>query len=198
MVGACLIRLKVCFLRRLLWLFLICFAAEPLGVAGAQESAIATPDQEFQYRLGSGDTVRLTVFDNEDLSGQFEVDGTGKVSLPLVGAVSVGGRSLEEAEATIVDALKPDFLKNPRVNLEVLNYRPFYILGEVNAPGSYAYVNGMTILNAVAIAGGFTNRARESKMTLIRGTDSSKQERSATPDTVVLPGDVIKVAERYF
>ncbi len=184
--------------RRMLWLTLICFAAQTVGAASAQDSAEIKTDQQVQYKLGSGDKVRLTVFGHEDLSGQFEIDGGGNLSIPLVGAVSVGGRTLPQAEFTIIGALKPDYLKNPRVNLEVLNYRPFYIIGEVNSPGSYAYVNGITILNAVAIAAGFTYRARENKMTVIRGTDSSRQERPATPQTVVLPGDVIKVPERYF
>ena len=82
--------------------------------------------------------------------------------------------------------------------MQVLNYRPFYIIGEVNAPGSYPYVNGLTVLEAVAIAGGFTYRARESKMKIIRATDAAEKERNATPQTVVLPGDVIDVPERYF
>jgi polysaccharide export outer membrane protein len=80
----------------------------------------------------------------------------------------------------------------------VLNYRPFYIMGQVNSPGSYSYVNGITVLEAVVIAGGFTKRAKESRMTIIRGTDRTREKQDATPQTVVLPGDVIEVPQRYF
>ena len=154
--------------------------------------------QEAQYKLGSGDQLRVTVFGHNDLSGDFLVEGSGLVSLPLVGAVALGGKTVTEAEAAIVGALKPDYLKNPRVSVQVLNYRPFYIIGEVNSPGSYSYVNGMTVLEAVAIAGGFTYRAKESEMTITRGSDADRQEAEAVPETLVLPGDVIEVPERFF
>lgn len=153
---------------------------------------------EAQYRLGPGDRLRVTVFRHSDLSGEFEVDGRGLISLPLAGPTEVGGKTLEEAEATIVDALKPQYLRNPRVNVDVLNYRPFYILGEVNGPGRYSYVNGITVLEAVAIAGGFTYRARKSEMTIIRATDPERVRQPATPETIVLPGDVINVPQRFF
>ena len=154
--------------------------------------------QEARYKLGSGDQLRVTVFGHDDLSGDFQVEGSGLVSLPLVGAIPLGGKTVIEAEAAIVAALKPDYLKNPRVSVQVLNYRPFYIIGEVNSPGSYSYVSGMTVLEAVAIAGGFTYRAKESEMTITRGSDDSRREAEAVPETLVLPGDVIKVPERFF
>lgn len=154
--------------------------------------------QEAQYKLGSGDQLRITVFGHEDLSGDFLVEGSGLVSLPLIGATPLGGKTITEAEATIMQALKPDYLKNPRISVQVLNYRPFYIIGEVNSPGSYSYVSGMTVLEAVAIAGGFTYRAKESEMTITRGSDESRGEAEAVPETLVLPGDVIEVPERFF
>ena len=108
--------------------------------------------QEAIYRLDAGDRVRVTVFGHEDLSGNFEVDGAGRLSLPLIQHVRAAGSTLAELEEAITNKLKPDFLKNPRVSVEVLNYRPFYILGEVKNPGSYPYVNGMAVINAVALA----------------------------------------------
>ena len=154
--------------------------------------------QEGIYRLDAGDRVKVTVFGHEDLSGDFEVDGAGRLSLPLIQHVQAAGSTLAELEEAITNKLKPDFLKNPRVSVEVLNYRPFYILGEVKNPGSYPYVNGMTVINAVALAGGYTYRARENKVTITRAGDAERMSLPATHVTVVLPGDVIEVPERFF
>ena len=150
------------------------------------------------YRLGSGDEIRVTVFGHKDLSGDFTVDGSGIVALPLVGNVQAGGLALRDFERNIIKALKPDYLKNPRVSAEVLNYRPFYIIGEVKKPGSYPFVNGMSVVNAVALAGGYTYRARENRLLIIRATDRSRTKKPANHDTAVLPGDVIEVPERFF
>jgi polysaccharide export outer membrane protein len=150
------------------------------------------------YTLGSGDKIRVTVFGHEDLSGEFEVDGSGRVSLPLIRDVTAKGLTVSQLEQAIIDRLKPDYLKDPSVSVDVLNYRPFYIYGEVNQPGSYAFVNGMTVVNAVAMAGGFTYRAKKSRVRIIRGNDPSKTPQEADRDTKVLPGDVIEVPERFF
>ena len=118
--------------------------------------------------------------------------------MPLIQHVQAAGSTLAELEVAITNKLKPDFLKNPRVSVEVLNYRPFYILGEVKNPGSYPYVNGMAVINAVALAGGYTYRARENKVTITRAGDAERMSLPATHVTVVLPGDVIEVPERFF
>ncbi len=150
------------------------------------------------YKLGSGDRVKVTVFGHDDLSGRFLVGGNGDVALPLIGKVRAGGLTVAEFEIRVVDALKPDYLKNPRVSVEVLNYRPFYIIGEVKQPGSYAYVSGMTVVNAIALAGGYTYRARGNNIYVTRATDPKNVKRPADHDTQILPGDVIEVPERYF
>lgn len=106
------------------------------------------------YLLGTGDKLRVTVFGEPDLSGEFEVSATGTLSLPLIGAVSTVDRTLEDLEASIIAKLKDGYLKNPKIAVEVLEYRPFYILGDVKNSGSYPYVSGMTVLNAIALAGG--------------------------------------------
>jgi polysaccharide export outer membrane protein len=151
-----------------------------------------------EYRLGSGDQVRVTVFGHQDLSGDFQIDGSGVIALPLIGNVEAGAQTVRELEYRIVHKLKPDYLKNPRVNIEVLNYRPFYIIGEVKKPGSYPYVSGMTIINAIALAGGYTYRARENRLYLRRSSGSEKDKRAADHDTKIMPGDVIEVPERFF
>lgn len=154
--------------------------------------------QAEAYVLGSGDEIRVTVFGHKDLSGDFTVDGGGFVALPLIGNVRAGGLPVSTFEKNIIAGLKPDYLKNPRVSAEVLNYRPFYIIGEVKKPGSYPFVNGMSVVNAVALAGGYTYRARENRLLIIRATDTTRTKKAADHDTAVLPGDVIEVPERFF
>src|SRR5690606_40796847 len=109
-----------------------------------------------EYRLGPQDKIQVTVFNEPDLSGEFELDGEGRVALPLIGDVTVGGMTVRNAEQTIAAELYPDYLQNPKVSIQVTNYRPFYILGEVKEPGGYPYANDMTVIQAVALAGGFT------------------------------------------
>jgi protein involved in polysaccharide export with SLBB domain len=150
------------------------------------------------YQLGTGDKLRVTVFGQEDMSGEFDVDDTGQIALPLVGNIKVAGKSIRAAERQLVDALSPEYLINPKVNIQVLNYRPFYIIGEVNSPGSYPFVNGMTVTEAVALAGGYTYRAKEKEVLIIRASDAARAEEPATETTAILPGDVIKVPERFF
>ncbi len=175
----------------------LCFACilSVHPAAGAQAPAAAHP---ADYALGSGDRIRITVFGHEDLSGEFTVGETGTVSLPLAGILEFEGISLADAERTVVEALKPDFLLNPRVSIEVLDYRPFYIIGEVNNPGAYPYVNGMTVNEAVALGGGFTYRARKNRVVVIRATDATRAETTIPVTDAVLPGDVVRVLERIF
>lgn len=150
------------------------------------------------YELGPGDQVRITVFRHEDLSGEFEVDGEGFFALPLVGEIMTAGLSARQLENEIEIRLKSGgYLVDPQVSIEVLNYRPFYIIGEVNSPGSYQYVNGMTVINAVALAGGFSYRADQDDIVISRG-GSNGPRIDALPDTAVLPGDIIEVPERFF
>ena len=150
------------------------------------------------YTLGSGDQIRVTVFGHTDLSGEFEIDGIGRVSLPLIQDVKAAGLSLKELEKSVTRKLKPDFLKNPRVSIDVLNYRPFYILGEVKKPGSYPFVNGMTVVNAIALAGGYTYRAGKDDIFIVRAGDVEQKKQGVTHETIVMPGDVIEVPDRFF
>lgn len=166
-------------------------------IAGLSITA-ARADEAAAYRLGTGDLLRVTVFGHADLSGEFEVSIAGEVTLPLVGNISARDLSLGELEDRIIGGLKPDYLKNPQVSVEVLNYRPFYIIGEVKNPGSYPYVGGMRVINAVAIAGGFTYRARENRLLIRRAGSPNEEPEAAGPATIVLPGDVIEVPERFF
>jgi polysaccharide export outer membrane protein len=149
------------------------------------------------YRLGTGDKVRVTVYGEPDLSGEFQVDGSGFVRLPLVGQVVASGHTLREFEGDVAARLSDGYLRAPRVSAEVVNYRPFFILGEVNKPGEYPYVNGMNVVTAVALAGGFTYRADEGDV-YIRRNGSAEEEYPADETTAVMPGDIIRVTERFF
>jgi len=150
------------------------------------------------YTLGAGDKVRITVYNEPDLSGEFEVSGQGLVSVPLLGQVQVIGKTTGEVQALLTQKYGKDYLVNPSVTVEVMNYRPFFIIGEVNHPGSYPYVSGMTVINAVALAGGYTPRANHEGIKIKHSNESTEQERDGKEDSVVLPGDVIEVAERFF
>jgi protein involved in polysaccharide export with SLBB domain len=151
------------------------------------------------YRLGSGDRVRITVFGHQDLTGEYAVDGGGQLSFPLIGQVKAGGMSGAELERELISKLSPEYLKNPSVSVEVLTYRPFYIVGEVRTPGSYPFVSGMTVLNAIALAGGYTYRARENSFYVTRPSQNGgKDKLTANADTQIFPGDIITVRERYF
>jgi polysaccharide export outer membrane protein len=150
------------------------------------------------YRLGSGDHVRVTVYGEDNLSGEFAVDGRGALALPLIGKVEAAGLNVAQLEQKIANKLSPQYVKDPKVAVEVITYRPFYIVGEVRNPGSYPYVNGMSVINAVALAGGFTYRAQESGFDINRTIHGDKKEIYASKTTEVLPGDVITVRERYF
>lgn len=165
---------------------------------GAQAAAGAPLEDISSYRLGPGDALRVTVFRHEDLSGEFSLDGEGYFALPLVGEVLGGGRTSRQLENEIEIALKSGgYLIDPQVSIEVLNYRPFYIIGEVRNPGSFEYVNGMTVINAVALAGGFTYRADQDDIIISRG-GSNGPKVQAMLDTEVLPGDIVEVTERFF
>lgn len=157
----------------------------------------ATAAGEAAYRFGPGDKLRVRVYNEDTISGDYEVDSTGNLSLQLLGSVHASGLTLPELAALIEGRLLSEgYMINPRVAIDVLNYRPFYVLGEVNRPGSYPYVAGMTVLNAIALAGGYTYRAKQESIGLIRGDNQKK--RKVSPNVWVLPGDIIKVEERFF
>jgi len=151
------------------------------------------------YRLGPGDQIRIITFGEDTLTGEFRVNDSGNIALPLVGPVHAAGLSLTELETGVGTALRhANLVHNPSVAIEIIAYRPVYILGEVNKPGQYAYQPGMTVVTAVAVAGGFTYRAVEDRASIVRTVDGKAIEGRATRQTFVQPGDVITVFERRF
>jgi len=156
-------------------------------------------DRSSDYKLGAGDRMRIIVYGQQNLTGEYVLDGQGMLAFPLIGQVPAMGMTPAQLERAIVAKLHPDYLRNPSVSVEVMTRRPFYIVGEVKNPGSYPYVSGMTVINAIALAGGFTYRARESSFYIKRNDQGGQAGRiTATQETPVQPGDVIMVRERYF
>jgi protein involved in polysaccharide export with SLBB domain len=150
------------------------------------------------YKLDTGDKVKVTVYGEDDLSGEFDVDGSGLVRLPLIGQVRAAGLTLKEFEVAVEAKLSAGYLVNPKVSTSVSNYRPFTILGEVNKPGEYPYENDMTVLNAVALGGGYTYRADKSDVYIRRKGSSSEVKMPADDSTAIYPGDTVRVDERIF
>ncbi len=161
-----------------------------------QETAGRTDNAE--YVLGPGDKMRLIVFGETDLSGDFTIDGSGFVRLPLIGQVRAAGYTSQQLEAAIGGSLAQGYLKSPRVSVEVSTYRPFYIIGAVNRPGQYPYVDHMNALNAIALAGGFTTTAVESVVFIRREGSNTEQEVPVDRTTTIRPGDVLKVHNTFF
>lgn len=151
------------------------------------------------YRLEPGNRVRVIVFNESNLSGDFTVDSAGNIALPLVGNIAASGITAKALSKRIEDALKRDsYMQVPNVAVEVQTFRPYYVLGEVRQPGEFPYTTGMTVLSAVARAGGYDYRARQGEVVLVRPADDGQKEYRATERTPLLPGDIVKVLERRF
>lgn len=176
---------------------LICFAA---GAAAQDIPAPAPPSGtvDSAYKLGPGDKVRINVFNQEDLSGEYTLDGDGRFSMPLIGTIDASGLTPLQLEALLVGKFKPDYLVNPRIFIQVGNYRPYYLMGEVASKGAFPYQPGMTYLTAIANAGGFSYRAKQDVVYVIRGDDPTQTEIKMSVEEKVQPGDIIRIAERLF
>jgi protein involved in polysaccharide export with SLBB domain len=155
-------------------------------------------DNQQHYRIGSGDLLSITVFGEKDLSlDKIRVGTNGTISFPLLGEVSVRSLSVRELEDALITQLKDGYLKKPVVTVSVIEYRLFYINGEVKKPGGYNFIDGLTIQKAVALAGGFTDRASKSKITIESESEPGKVNDVGLNDAV-FPGDVITVDESFF
>lgn len=163
--------------------------SNPIPALGASDST---------YRLDAGDKIRVNVFNQPDLSGEFQLDGGAQFVMPLIGRIDARDLTSAELEVLLVDLLRPDFLVNPRVYVQVLNYRPYYLIGEVSGTGAFPYVAGMTYLVAIVKTGGFSYRAKKNYVYVIRADDPEQNEIKLGLDEFVQPGDIIRVAERLF
>lgn len=181
--------------RLVLMLGLALMLAQSLVLAPSAMAGTELSD----YLLGPGDRLNVQVFGHEDLSAKAAVGANGSIAMPLIGQVKASGLTVSELEGTIVQRLDKDFVVDPKVAIEVLVYRPFFILGEVKKPGKYDYVVGLSMRKAVAMAEGFTRRGKEDAVVVIRedrGGQAIKFE--AELDELVFPGDTIEVQRRLF
>ena len=150
-------------------------------------------------KLGPNDRLRITVFGQPTLTGEYTLDGNGVLAFPLIGNVPANGVTTSQLQQAIAAKLKPDYMVNPNVSAEVITRRPFYVIGEVQKPGNYPYVSDMTAVNAIAMAGGFTRRARKNDFYIRRLDKDGKVVRiEANVGTVLQAGDTLEVRERLF
>jgi protein involved in polysaccharide export with SLBB domain len=150
------------------------------------------------YQLGSGDRIQIQVFDEADLSMEVRLSDAGTISYPFLGEVRVSGNTVSQLEAQIVGGLKGDYLVDPKVNVSVVEYRPFYINGEVEDPGGYPYQPGLTLRKAIALAGGFTERASKTKINVLSEGAVDGRQRQIGIDVTLNPGDIVTVEQSFF
>ena len=150
-------------------------------------------------KLGPNDRLRVTVFGQPTLTGEYTLDGNGVLAFPLIGNVPANGVTTNQLQQAIAAKLEPDYLVNPNVSAEIVSRRPFYVIGEVQKPGNYPYVSDITAVNAIAMAGGFTRRARKNDFYIRRLDKDGKMVRiEANAGTVLQAGDTLEVRERLF
>lgn len=168
------------------------------GCAGSK--AVQMPAASTNvYQLGAGDSLRVIVYGEDKLNGEYRVGDNGAVTLPLIGSVAAEGKSVEEFSAAVAESYRTGgFLNSPKVAAEVIAYRPFFVLGEVNKPGQYPFIPGMTIRQAIATANGYTYRAKQSEVMVTHWRQKQESTFRLDAAATVAPGDTIRVPERHF
>jgi polysaccharide biosynthesis/export protein len=178
-------------------LLVAAFALMLASCASHMASEKIDPAFEAPYTLDAGDRLRVVVFGQDGLTNSYAVDSAGKITMPLIGAVEARGKTTSELSGAIVGRLKGGYIREPHVAVEVENYRPFFILGEVTTAGQYAYVNGLTVESAVAVAGGFSPRALKSGASVARIIEGRTIHAFVPLSYPLRPGDTITVEERW-
>jgi polysaccharide biosynthesis/export protein len=164
----------------------------------AAKGEAAAYEYSTGYRIGAGDKLSVRVAGEDDITGEYTVDPSGAISLPYVKSITVAGHTSQYAERLIVERLKNGYLRNPQVAVQLVGMRPFYIMGEVNTAGNYAYQPGISVQNAIAIAGGFGARADRRDVMLTRKNSTGTRTYRVSMTTQIYPGDIIYVRERWF
>ncbi len=169
-------------------------AVDPYGTQGKA----AAYEYGIGYRVGAGDRLTIRVAGEADLTADYLVDGSGNISMPFIQTIPVAGMTTAQIEKLISARLRNGYLRSPQVSAQVATLRPFYILGEVTTSGSFAYQPGITVQNAIAIAGGYTSRADQDRVLITRKNAAGTDTHKVPVTTQVYPGDIIYVRERWF
>ena len=175
----------------------LCFLCSIALLLSISQTVIAA-GSSLQYKLGTGDMVRIQVYDEEDLYLEARVSDSGTISYPFLGELTVSLSTPAELESFISEKLKGDYLINPKVSVDILEYRPFYVNGEVEDPGGFPFQPGITVRKAISVAGGFKERASKDKIFIIRDESIEKKPVKIGVDELVRPGDIITVEESFF
>jgi protein involved in polysaccharide export with SLBB domain len=161
--------------------------------------AQARDDLLSRYRLASGDVISISVVGEDDLKREkVRLNDAGTIQFPVIGEIRIKGMTIGDLESAITSSLKGRYLVNPKVVVNIDEYRPFFINGEVGRPGGFPYVPGLTVLKAVTLAGGFKDRASKSKMYVVRDGDSNRARQRVEMDTPIYPGDILTIEESFF
>jgi len=175
--------------------------SQPASIVPSQTSSSsgrAAIINDESYRLGAGDKMKITVYGEQDLSGEFLVSSNGQVQFPLLGEIHAAGLTAQDFSKTLAAELGAKYLRSPKVSIEIETYRPFYIIGEVNKPGEYPYESGLSLHGAVALAGGYTYRANDSNVYIRRVGSEDETSMRVTGQIKIYPGDVVRIPERFF
>lgn len=176
-----------------------CDGTQSLGLGVGSNPPAVGPGAAGGIRLQAGDKLKVTVFGEDKLTGEYEIDPGGAVSLPLAGTVQAAGLTKPELEQLLSKKFSSEkYLRNPKVTVDIATFRPFYVLGEVEKPGEYPYRSGLNVMSAIAVAGGNTYRASQSHVLIQRSGDQGFHEYPFSPTIPVYPGDLVRVPERYF
>jgi protein involved in polysaccharide export with SLBB domain len=172
---------------------------QPASPASRQSLAVAgNTSPASEIKVAAGDKLHITVFGEEKLTGDYQIDTGGFLALPLAGTIKAAGQTTPQLEKSLEARFKGTYLRDPKVTVEVLTFRPFYVLGEVQKPGEYPYRAGLNVLSAIAIAGGATYRANTSEVLIQRAGTTTMQKFPQSPEIAVMPGDLVRVPERFF
>jgi protein involved in polysaccharide export with SLBB domain len=198
-MGSAMAKLVICGMALAGALVLAgCGIGSTLGPASLEDQQARAQAATTTPRLQAGEKIRINVFGEASLSGDYEIDQSGFVSLPLAGTIKAAGFTQPELEQELARKFRSEYLRNPKVTVTLVSLRPFYIVGEVEKPGEYAYKSGLNVLTALALAGGTTYRGSKSSVYIQRVGESGMREYPLSSSVMILPGDLIRVPERYF
>ena len=163
-------------------------------------SEYAKVGQDIEYRLSAGDKIRVVVFGEDTLTGDYVISSGGNLTFPLIGVIKATDQTVEGLQRTIATKLSDGFINNPQVSIQIVSFRPYYILGEINRPGEYPVSTGLTLKQAIAAAGGYTYRANTKRAFLKRATETDERlvDMTGTNTVIVRAGDTIRIVERHF